>query len=145
MFNGSSSASTLFTATAAIELGAGLALLTCPSATAVLLVGASLEVPASLTVARVAGAALLALGIACWLARGDAHSRAARGLVAAMVLYNLGVAIILGTAGIRSQAVGIALWPAVMLHAAMTVWCIASLLGGNTAHVANMKPATTAR
>ena len=62
-----------------------------------------------------------------------------------MVLYNLGVAVILGAAGIRSQAVGIALWPAVMLHAAMTVWCIASLLGGNAAHVTNMKPATTAR
>ena len=136
MFNGSSSASTLFIATAVIELGAGLALLTCPSATAVLLVGAPLEAPASLTVARVAGAALLALGIACWLARGDAHSRAARGLVPAMVLYNFGVAVILGAAGIRSQTVGIALWPAVMLHAMMTVWCIASLLGGNAAHVA---------
>ena len=145
MFNSSSSASTLFTATAVIELGAGLALLICPSATAVLLVGAPLGAPASLTVARVAGAALLALGIACWLAGGDAHSRAARGLVAAMVLYNFGVAVILGAAGIRSQTVGIALWPAVMLHAMMTVWCIASLLGGHAAHVANMKPATTAR
>jgi len=145
MFNGSSSASTLFTAAAVIELGAGLALLTCPSATAVLLVGAPLEAPASLTVARVAGAALLALGVSCWLARGDGYSRAARGLVAAMVLYNFGVAVILGATGIRSQAVGIALWPAVMLHAVTTVWCIASLLGRHAAHVANMKPATTAR
>jgi hypothetical protein len=145
MFNGSSSASTLLTATAVIELGAGLALLSCPSATAMLLVGAPLDAPATLTVARVAGAALLALGIACWLARGDASSRAARGLVAAMVLYNFGVAVILGIDGVRSQPVGIALWPAVMLHAAMTVWCIASLLGGHAAHVANMKPATTAR
>jgi hypothetical protein len=142
MFNLSPCASTLYVATAAIELGAGLALLTCPSATAVLLVGAPLEAPASLTVARVAGAALLALSIACWLARDDAHSRAARGLLAAMVLYNFGVAVLPGAAGIRSQAVGIALWPAVMLHAAMTVWCIASLLGGN-AHVSNMEPATT--
>jgi hypothetical protein len=145
MFNGSSSASTLLTATAVIELGASLALLSCPSATAMLLVGAPLEAPATLTVARVAGAALLALGVACWLARGDARSRAARGLVAAMVFYNLGVAIILGIDGVRSQPVGIALWPAVMLHAAMIVWCIASLLGGHAAHVANMKPATTAR
>jgi hypothetical protein len=145
MFNDSPSASTLLTATAVIELGAGLALLTCPSATAVLLVGAPLEASASLTVARVAGAALLALGVACWLARGDAYSRAARGLVAAMVLYNFGVAVILGAGGIRSQPVGIALWPAVMLHVAMTVWCIASLLGRHAADVANMKPATTAR
>jgi hypothetical protein len=145
MFHGSSSASTLYTATAVIELGAGLALLSCPSATAMFLVGAPLEAPATLTVARVAGAALLALGVACWLARGDAQSRAARGLIAAMVLYNLGVAVILGAAGIRSQTDGVALWPAVILHAAMTIWCIASLLGGNAAHVANMKSATTAR
>jgi hypothetical protein len=62
-----------------------------------------------------------------------------------MALYNLGVAVILGAHGIRSQAVGIALCPAVLLHAAMTVWCIASLLSGNAAHVANMKRATTAR
>jgi hypothetical protein len=62
-----------------------------------------------------------------------------------MALYDFGAAVILGTAGIRSQPVGIAVWPAVMLHVAMTVWCVASLLGGRAAHVANMKPATTAR
>ncbi len=62
-----------------------------------------------------------------------------------MVLYNLGASIVLGADGIGSQPVGIALWPAVVLHAAMTVWCIASLLGGNAAHATNMKPATTER
>ena len=65
MFNSSSPASTLFTATAAIELGAGLALLSCPSVTAVLLIGAPLETAAALSVARVAGTALLTLGAAC--------------------------------------------------------------------------------
>jgi hypothetical protein len=100
-----------------------------------LLVGAPLEVPSALTVARVAGAALLTLGVACWLARNDTQSRAARGLVAAMVLYNLGVAVILGTVGIQLQPVGVALWPAVVLHAAMTVWCILSLLSEKPAIV----------
>ena len=42
--------------------------------------------------------------------------------------YITGAVIILGMAGIRSQPVGIALWPAVALHAVMTVWCIACLL-----------------
>jgi len=127
LFNSSSSVDALQTATAVIELGAGLALLSFPSAAVALLLGAPLEASAALTLARVAGAALLTLGAASWLARGDTQSRAARGLVAAMVLYNLGVAIILGAAGVRSQPVGIALWPAVVLHAAMTIWCIMSL------------------
>ena len=127
LFNSSRSVDALQTATALTELGAGLALLSFPSAAVTLLLGAPLEAPAALTVARVAGAALLTLGAAFWLARGDTRSRAARGMVAAMVLYNLGAAIILGAAGIRSQPVGIVLWPAVVLHAAMTIWCIMSL------------------
>ncbi len=121
------SVNALCAATVVIEAGAGLALLCFPSAAVALLLGAPLEAPAGLTVARVGGAALLTLGVACWLARGDMQSRAARGLVSAMVLYNLGAAIILGAAGLRSQPVGIVLWPAVVLHSAMTIWCIISL------------------
>jgi len=127
LFNSSSSVGALQTATAVIEAGAGLALLCSPSATVALLLGAPLEALAGLTVARVGGIALLTLGLACWLARGDTESRAAKGLVAAMVLYNLGVAIILGAAAIGPQPVGIVLWPAVVLHAAMIIWCIMSL------------------
>src|SRR5208282_105359 len=122
----------LYTVTAVVELGAGLALLCWPSATVALLVGAPLETPAALTVARVGGAGLLALGVACWFARGDTQSPAARGLVAAMVLYNLGVVMLLGAVGIRARPVGVILWPAVALHAAMTVWCIVSLLKSET-------------
>jgi hypothetical protein len=114
--------------TAVIEAGAGLALLGFPSAVAMLLLGTPLETSSAVTVARVGGAGLLALGVACWLARGDTQSRAARGLVSAMVLYNLGAVIILGAAGFRSQPVGVALWPVVILHATMTVWCIRDLL-----------------
>jgi hypothetical protein len=121
----------LLVVTAVIELGAGVALLCCPSATVKLLLGSPLDSAAALTLGRVAGAALFALGVACWLAYYDAESCAARGLASAMVLYNIGVAVILGAAGIHSQPVGLVLWPAVILHAAMTVWCIASLLRKN--------------
>jgi hypothetical protein len=126
-FNSSLSVDALQTATAVIEAGAGVALLSFPSAAVALLLGGPLETPDALTLARVAGAALLTLGVAFWLARGDTQSRAARGLVTAMVLYNLGAVLILGAAGIRSQPVGIVLWPAVVLHGAMTIWCIMSL------------------
>jgi len=118
---------TLHTATALIELGAGLALLCFPSATVALLVGAPLEGAPALTAARVGGAGLLALGVACWLARGETHSRAARGLIAAMLLYNIAAVGVLTFAGLGFGLLGVALWPAVVLHAVMTVWCVAWL------------------
>jgi hypothetical protein len=117
----------LHTVTALIELGAGLALLCFPSATVTLLVGAPLETSAALTVARVGGAALLALGVACWLARRDAESEAARGLVTAMVLYDVAAVAVLAFAGLGFRLHSVGLWPAVFLHAVMTVWCVACL------------------
>ena len=113
----------LYTATAVVELGAGLALLCFPSATVILLVGAPLQAAPALTVGRVGGAGLLALGVACWLARDDTQSRAARGLIAAMSLYNVAAVVVLAFAGIGFGLHGVALWPAVILHAVMTVWC----------------------
>ena len=118
----------LLIVTAVIELGVGVALLCLPSATVTLLLGSGLDTPAAVALGRVAGAALFALGVACWLTQYDVQSCAARGLVSAMVLYNLGAVVVLGAAGIRSQPVGIALWPAVVLHAAMTIWCVTRLL-----------------
>jgi hypothetical protein len=118
----------LLIVSAVFEAGIGIGLLAVPSAVAQVLFGATHDTPASLTVARVAGAALLALGVACWLARYDTQSCATRGVVSAMALYNLGAAVSLGAAGIQSQRTGIGLWSAVILHAAMTVWCLTSLL-----------------
>ena len=127
LLNSSPSVYALQSATAVIEAGAGFALLSFPSDAAKLLLGAPLEAPDALTVARIGGMALLTLGAAFWLARGDAQSRASKGMIAAMVLYNLGAAFVLGAFGIGSQRVGVALWPAVVLHTAMTAWCIMSV------------------
>jgi hypothetical protein len=118
----------LQTATAVIELGAGFALLCVPSITVEFLVGSPLETPAALTVARVGGGGLLALGLACWLARGDTQSRAARGLVAAMLLYDVVAVAVLAFAGIGFGLQGVGMWPAVVLHAVMTGWCVMYLL-----------------
>ena len=112
--------------TALIEAATGFGLIVIPSVVVRLLLGAEIS-GASIPLGRVAGVALLALGVACWLAQHDAQSCAARGLVSAMVLYNLGAVVILGAAGLQSQSVGIALWPAVVLHAVMAVWCVVCL------------------
>jgi hypothetical protein len=116
----------LLTATSVLEVGAGLALLIAPAFAVHLLLGAEIS-GAAIPLGRVAGAALLALGVACWLARGDATSRAARGLVAALLAYNFPAAMVLGAVGIRSQTAGAILWLAVVLHAVMGTWCIALL------------------
>jgi hypothetical protein len=108
-------------------LEAGLALLCFSSTTvALLLLGSSLDTPTALTVARVGSAGLLALGVTCWLARGDTQSRAARGLVAAMLLYDIPPSLSSLSPALAFGMKG--LWPAVVLHAVMIVWCITHLL-----------------
>jgi len=117
----------LLVATAVVELGAGVALLSCPSVMVKMLLGSGLDTPAAVALGRVAGAALLALGVACCLACLDAQSLATRGLVVAMLLYNLAASSILAYAGFGLEMAGVALWPAVVLHAGMGAWCIACL------------------
>lgn len=117
----------LFTVTAAIEAGAGLSLLLSPAVPVSLLLGLPLDTPAGLAVGRVGGAALLCVGAACWLARNDEQSRAATGLIAAMLLYNTAAVAVLAHAGMSLGAFGVALWLAVLLHLALAVWCIACL------------------
>ncbi len=119
----------LLITTAVAETPVGLLLLVSPTLIARLLLGASLDAPAASIVGRIAGAALLSLSAACWLARDDGPSRAARGLVAAMLLYNCAAGAVLVAAGVRQA--GVLMWPAVALHAVLAIWCIACLRGGS--------------
>ena len=114
----------LLVVTALLEGVTGLMLVALPSQLATLLLGSSLEAPAALTVARIAGAALVALAMTCWLARDDGQSRAARGLVAATAVYHTGVALVLAYASIGLALSGLGLWPTVLFHTAMTAWCL---------------------
>jgi hypothetical protein len=106
--------------TAAIEVGAGLGLVTLPEVVVKLLLGADIS-GAAVPLGRVAGVALLALGVAAWLARG--HAASAPTTASPLLLYNCGVAAVLAMAGVSGMT-GVLLWPAVALHAAMAVWSL---------------------
>ena len=116
----------LLTLAAVAEAATGAALIVVPSLVGRLLLGTELF-GVALLVGRVAGIALFALGIAWWRARDDTQSRAARGLVAALLFYNVAIVALLAFAGLGLGLWGIALWPAVVLHAVMAVWCMACL------------------
>jgi hypothetical protein len=117
----------LFTVTAAIEVGAGLVICLFPSLFVSLVIGGPLQHPAALTIARIGGAGLVALGIACWIANGDSSSRAARGLIVGMVFYNIAAVALFAYAFLGHGLRGFSLWPSAALHTGMAVWCIAFL------------------
>jgi hypothetical protein len=118
---------TLLIVTAGLEGVTGLGLLIVPATIAFVLLGGTLETPVSLVVARVAGAALVALGMACWQARLGPDSSAAAGIVGGMLVYNAAVASLLAYAGIALGLFGAGLWPGVGMHLALAAWCVACL------------------
>jgi hypothetical protein len=110
-----------------VEAATGAALMISPAPVLMLLVGVGLDTTGGLMIARIAGAALMALGLGCWLARNDAGSHAAHGLVSAMLLYNVAAFMVLVHAGLALKLSAVGLWPAVLLHLALAAWCIACL------------------
>ncbi len=116
----------LLIVTAFIEVGTGALLLVVPSLTAEFLLGEGLSSSEALVVARVAGVALTSMGVACWLGR-NGERRAQSGLVAGMLIYNLGVPIVLVHGWIASALEGQGLWPASLLHTVLAIWCVLCL------------------
>jgi hypothetical protein len=117
----------LLIATAVAEVGIGLLLLVSPSLPLALLLGVDQASRETILVARVAGAALLALGIACWVGRFDMRSSAQGGLLIGVLTYDVATAVLLAYAGLVLKLLGIALWPAVLVDVALAVWCVVCL------------------
>jgi hypothetical protein len=114
---------------AVLEATVGLALLASPALPVSILLGAPLDTPVGLSVGRVAGAALVALGIACWCVRHDGRSRSATGVVTSMMFYNVLVVAVLMYARLGLGVKGIGLRPAVFLHLVLAAWCITCVFG----------------
>ena len=96
---------------AVAEAATGLALVVIPPLVVWLLFGVELT-DVSLSIARVTGMALLGLGIACWPGCTPLYG---------MLTYSAFATLYLGYVAIRGDLVGLLLWPAVVLHAALTV------------------------
>jgi hypothetical protein len=102
---------------AAVEAVTGLLLIVVPHLLAKLLLGVEVTAVA-VVIGRVAGIALLSLGVGCWFGRQDASGGWA---LSAMLLYNVLVTLYLAWVGLGAEFVGALLWPAVAVHAALTV------------------------
>ena len=103
------------------EAGTGLALLIVPSLVGRLLLGEELT-GIAIPVARVAGIALIALGIACWPGTPRVG----------MLTYSAAVTLYLAYLGFAGGMNGILLWPAVVLHAILTALLARSSTGDKT-------------
>jgi len=101
---------------AVAEIATGVALLIVPSLVGQLLLGAELT-GVAVTVARVTGIALIALGVACWPGTP----------MVGMLTYSAGATLYLASVGIAGAATGILLWPAVVLHAILTALLLRAL------------------
>jgi hypothetical protein len=104
---------------------AGLGLIVAPDPTVRLLLGAEPAVVASM-IGRIAGVALLALGIACWGARADSGSAARAGTLRAITVYNAGSGLLLIAFGATGLAHGPAVWIVGLLHLALAAGFTAS-------------------
>jgi hypothetical protein len=96
--------------TAVAEAATGLALLVVPSLVGQWLLGQELT-GVAMTVARVAGIALIALGIACWPGPP----------LAGMLTYSVAVTLYLAYLGFAGGLTGVLLWPAVAVHLVLSI------------------------
>jgi hypothetical protein len=95
------------------EAATGLALLIVPSLVGQMLLGEELT-GVAIPVARVAGIALIALGVACWPGPPQVG----------MLTYSAAVMLYLAYVGFMGGLSGILLWPAVILHVILTGFLI---------------------
>ena len=113
--------------TALVEAATGLCLLILPAMLFAVLLGLERATVDTIFIGRIAGAALLAIGIASWMARSGTPTPAQLGLLTGIFVYNTTTSMLLAFAGAVLKMVGILLWPAVALHAILAVWCFSCL------------------
>jgi hypothetical protein len=100
------------------EAGTGLVLLVYPPIVVRLLFGAEIA-GAGEVMSRIVGISLIALGLACW--PGRETGRRAAWPLCGMLTYSSLVMVYLVYIGLGDEWVGKLLWPAVAVHAVLTI------------------------
>ena len=109
---------TVLVLAAVVEIATGVALLIVPAIVGRLLFGEEMF-GVTLAVARVAGIALIALGVTCWPGTPRAG----------MLAYNAMVAVFFAWIGLTGGMRGVLLWPAVAAHLVLTTLLIRGATG----------------
>jgi len=113
--------------TSAIEAATGFVLLLTPAIAVRLLFGADAEGIAAVA-SRFAGVTLVALSAACWPGR-DADRRDTHALIG-MLSYNAIATAYLAYVAVAARFVGPLLWPAIALHALLSILLARSMRSG---------------
>jgi hypothetical protein len=100
---------------AVLEGFAGTVLILAPGVVIALLFGAQPDASSSM-IGRLAGVALLSLGVACWSARADEAGTARSGTVRGITLYNAGAGLLLLDVAMSWSRAGVVTWIAGILH-----------------------------
>ncbi len=113
--------------TALVEVATGLCLLILPAVLFAVLLGLDPATADAIFIGRLAGAALLAIGVASWMARTDTRTPGQLGVLTGILIYNVAASMLLAFAGAVLKMTGILLWPAVAIHAILAVWSFSCL------------------
>lgn len=119
----------LLTVTTIVESGFGIALLLTPAWVARVLAGIEHASPELSVVMRVAGGIVLTIAAWCALGRlseGGKPRTRPLDLVPGLVVYNGCAVAVIGDALVRGVRAPL-LWPALAVHSALLLWCIACL------------------
>jgi len=111
-----------------LETVAGLGLLVDPAGGALALFGSSMEGP-GVAIGRIGGGGLLALGIACWLARKTPTAPASVGVAWAYLVYNVVTCVTLAWASVTLAGSSLPALGASILHGVLGAAVLGALLG----------------
>jgi hypothetical protein len=117
----------LLTISGGLEILAGLPAMIAPGPLLSLLLGGPVD-PIASVLARLFGAGVFALGLACLKARNDVGSPAGLAVSLGITAYNVLAAVVLLWTAAGSSLGGLLLWGAGILHAALGALFVAALV-----------------